>query len=358
MEANHTIPADPIGSTAGQQPFAARKGSDQSMTNPPASRVSGAWINRPTDVRITLGEFCLAKVRFRAATLSGLDWRFPLGSADEMFREQLQTGVEVVYVPSLPVSGRLPRLSIRASGIRYVPGQAGRCYIDLEGTFQEYLAHFGSKPRKNLVRSVRLLSEASGGTIDFREYRTVEEAAEFYTVASNLSEKTYQEKLLKSGLPQTDDFRRAYFELARQDRVRGYILFLHGEPIAYAYCTTQNDIFTYQIIGYDPAFAQHSPGTVLLYLLLEGLFSEKRFTIFDFGTGEASYKKSFSTGESSCAVVYHFRYSPKNLIFLAAHSAAWLASISIVKSLSALRIKGIVKKLLRSGRLSVVKKTA
>jgi CelD/BcsL family acetyltransferase involved in cellulose biosynthesis len=47
------------------------------------------------------------------------------------------------------------------------------------------------------------------------------------------------------------------------------------------------------LLGHDPAFGQFSPGTVLLFLILERLFAERRFRVFDFGGMAAEYKVFF-----------------------------------------------------------------
>jgi len=317
------------------------------MTSTTGAQANASWVERSTQIRIVLGEFCLGHVRFRGATLTGLDWRRPIEIDEEAIERHLQSGAEVVYLASLPTTERLPRLCFRKHWVRYVPARIGRHYIDLEGTFQDYLRSFAAKQRNNLTRPVRRFIEASEGTVDFREYRHPDDMSAFYEAASPVTVKTFQHRLLKSGLPQSDDFRRKLLELAELDKFRGYVLFHDKSPIAFGYCLSQNDILTYQVSGYDPDFRQYSPGTLLLYYMLERVFAERRFRIFDFGTGDAFYKSFFSTGVAPCAVVYHFAYTPKNLAFLGAHLAAWLISTAIVKTLSALGIRDFVKKAFR-----------
>lgn len=317
------------------------------MIDTTGAQPSTSWIERSTQIRITLGEFCLANIRFRAVTLPGLDWRYPLDIADEVIQRQLQSRVDTVYLSSLHAPEHLPRVSFRKHWFRYVPAQVGRHYVDLDGTFQEYLRRFSAKSRNTLTRRMRKFSEANGGAVDFREYRNPDDLSAFYEAASEVTVKTYQYKLLKSGLPQNDEFRSKLVELARLNRFRGYVLFHGKSPVAFAHCTAQNDILTYQCPGYDPAFQQYSPGTVLLYHILDRIFSERRFRIFDFGTGEAAYKSFFGTGTAPCAAVYHFAYTPKNLAFLGVHLTAWSVSAAAVRILSVLRIKDSIKKAIR-----------
>ncbi len=86
-----------------------------------------------------------------------------------------------------------------------------------------------------------------------------------------------------------------------------YILFLHSRPVSYVFCFCTNGIATYDYVGYDPAFASLSSGTVLQYLILQSLFDAKRVEIFDFTEGEGQHKSLFKTDELRCAKTYCFR---------------------------------------------------
>jgi CelD/BcsL family acetyltransferase involved in cellulose biosynthesis len=46
--------------------------------------------------------------------------------------------------------------------------------------------------------------------------------------------------------------------------------------------------------GYDPAFASHSPGLVLLPRLIEDLVTTRAADSVDFGAGDADYKRMFA----------------------------------------------------------------
>jgi len=91
-------------------------------------------------------------------------------------------------------------------------------------------------------------------------------------------------------------------------------------PAAYALCMRQGDALIYSTIGYDPQYKDLSPGTVLLYLILQRLFAEQRFRIFDFvGGGDYGYKTMFSTGSLDYARVLWFPWSLKNFALVGLH---------------------------------------
>jgi CelD/BcsL family acetyltransferase involved in cellulose biosynthesis len=52
-------------------------------------------------------------------------------------------------------------------------------------------------------------------------------------------------------------------------------------------------VFHYAELGYDPALAPASPGTVLLFLLIQDLCAFDRPMVLNFGMGDAEYKRRF-----------------------------------------------------------------
>jgi hypothetical protein len=99
------------------------------------------------------------------------------------------------------------------------------------------------------------------------------------------------------------------------------------EPAAYVFCRIDHDVIVYKHIGYDKRFAQSSPGTVLLYLMLQRLFKEGEFRLLDFdGTEYYAYKEFFATRAISCARLFWFPLRPPEIVLFGAHwviTTAW-----------------------------------
>jgi CelD/BcsL family acetyltransferase involved in cellulose biosynthesis len=170
-----------------------------------------------------------------------------------------------------------------------------RYYIDMTGSYDDYLARFSSKTRSTFRRKERKLAELSGGAIDIREYRTPDDMDEFLKYAEPLSRITYQAKLLDAGLPTTGEAQAEMMALAAQNRIRAFLLFIEGKAVSYLYLPIENDIISYAFLGYDPAVANLSPGTVLQLYALEKLFAESCYRYFDFTEGEGAHKQMFGT---------------------------------------------------------------
>jgi CelD/BcsL family acetyltransferase involved in cellulose biosynthesis len=92
-----------------------------------------------------------------------------------------------------------------------------------------------------------------------------------------------------------------------------------GKPISYGMCRTETDIITYLIIGYDPEYRQFSPGTILLLRIVEALFAEHRFRVFDLGGHAADYKAFHATGSIDYLRVIWMPITSKNLALVGAH---------------------------------------
>jgi CelD/BcsL family acetyltransferase involved in cellulose biosynthesis len=222
-------------------------------------------------------------------------------------------GADGYLVRSLPAD-RLEALRSAHPKLRlFVRQHYRRSYASLQGGWEAYLATFSAKARSTLKRKVRKLAERSGGALDLRVYRSAAEMDEFYKHARIVSAKTYQERLLKAGLPDGDDFLDELRQQAREDAMRGWVLFLDGEPISYLYAPAEGATLIYAYLGYDPLSAAWSPGTVLQFEAMRQLIEEGRFSLFDFTEGEGQHKLLFGTGAVECVDLLLVRPTLGNL---------------------------------------------
>jgi CelD/BcsL family acetyltransferase involved in cellulose biosynthesis len=254
------------------------------------------------------------------------------------------------YVRSLPVSVEQPVLSRRDGYLCYVPSQFQRYYIDLGMTFDEYGQKFSSKTRSTIKRKLKKYAEHCGGTIPWKVYRTPAELQEFFGLARTVSAKSYQEKLLDAGLPDTDEFKRDVLTMAADDNVRGYILFDGATPVSYLFCPIRNGVLLYQYLGYDPGYTTWSVGTVLQWVALENIFAEKRFRIFDYTEGQSEHKRLFGTHSARCANVMFVESSVSAAALIRAHIAMSDLSKHAGDLLDRYGLKSRIKKLIRFGR--------
>ena len=229
-------------------------------------------------------------------------------------------GADGLRVLSAPTE-RLAAVAARFPG--FVAGgrqDYRRHYIDMSGSFADYMARFSGKTRSTLRRKAKKLAEESGGTT-VTEHRSPAEIEAFLAAALPLSAKTYQARLLDAGLPDSPEARRAMLEAAEDDRMRGFLLHAGGQAIAYLSLPVvgprTGGTLVYAHLGYDPDHARLSPGTVLQMEALERLFAEQRYRWFDFTEGEGAHKAMFGTGSAACSSFVLLRPTLANRALLA-----------------------------------------
>ncbi|MFO1187530.1 MAG: GNAT family N-acetyltransferase [Alphaproteobacteria bacterium] len=175
-----------------------------------------------------------------------------------------------------------------------------RHLVDLTTGYEAYLAGFSAKTRSTFRRKLRKFEDLSGGKIEWREFRDRSEIDVFFPLAREVSAKSYQEQLMDAGLPDTEGFRDKARALAAAGAVRAYILFLGGKPVSYLYMPVERGAVIYAYLGYDPACAEHSPGTVLQLLAMERLFADPAVKLLDFTDGAGHHKELFATHKELC----------------------------------------------------------
>lgn len=220
-------------------------------------------------------------------------------------------------VTSLPA--RHARSVAEAAGLLAVRRQAyTRYFIDLGLGFDAWFAGLSGNTRSGLKRKAKKLAAANGGVLDVERFTTPAELEQFHAAARLLSAKTYQERLMGAGLPDTAAFRREMLARGAADTARAWLLRVAGAPVAYLYCPAVGDTLIYDHVGHDPAWAEHSPGAVLQLEALRDLMAEGRFAWFDFTEGEGQHKRQMASGGEACVDLLLLRPTVANHAAVAA----------------------------------------
>lgn len=243
---------------------------------------------------------------------------------------------------------RFPRgLSKQGAWLCYSPRQERLYLVELGGSFQVYLSRRSAKSRQNLKRSVKYFLDFNPDALEV--FTESEDMAEFQREAVTISRQTYQERMLKAGLPATADFLQSMQEKAHSGEARGYLLREHDRVVAFAWCTAKDETMVYQIIGYLPQNSKQSPGTVLLYLIIQDLFALGKYRLLDFGPGRASYKESFATHWVEFADSYLIRHCLGNQVRLWLHWRLERFSTTVGRILDRFGFKKKIRLLMRVG---------
>jgi CelD/BcsL family acetyltransferase involved in cellulose biosynthesis len=201
-------------------------------------------------------------------------------------------------VTSLPEDRQAAMIYASGGMLPFVRQRYTRYFLDFEIGFDAWFGSLSSNARQSLKRKAKKV--AAGGALDVRRFRAPDELEAFHAIARQISLRTYQERLLGSGLPDSAEFIQEMLALGAADRARAWLLYIAGEPVAYLYCPVVGDTVIYAHVGHDPAFNDLSPGAVLQLEAMRDMFAENRFGRFDFTEGEGQHKRQFATGGVAC----------------------------------------------------------
>jgi CelD/BcsL family acetyltransferase involved in cellulose biosynthesis len=309
---------------------------------------STVWKSKTIHLRYSLSYVKLFQVAFQALEdVRPFDPDRPVISNLPLPPRELPSDHDVLVVRHQLLASRVAVISWMGDILCYVPRQLPHFYTDLRGGPDQAFKSMSSKTRATIVRKVRQYKAFCGGEIRWHVYRTPEDLLKFHAQAVELARKTYQERLFDSGLPDTDAFRTSMLDLAARDLVRGFILFYGELPVAYLYTPAPDGFLIYDYLGYDPAYAVHSPGTVLQYLALEELYAESRFPIYYWGYGYSQTKQVFSTREVLAADLFYLRPTLRNRLAVYAHYGIDRLAEASGHILSRMRLKHAIKRWLK-----------
>lgn len=209
--------------------------------------------------------------------------------------------------------------------------------LQLDESFEAYLKSMSAKARANIRRTSRQLSKAADGNVNLRRVTTIDDVPEFLEGAVKVSRRSWQHKVLGERVRADESGRRSLEDLASRGVLRCYLLECRGAPcafvIGYQYC----GVYQYAEIGFDEDFAEYSPGTVLLFHIIEDLHEHNPPTTFNFGVGDSTYKRRFGNCRRSDVSCLIMRKNAVNW-FLASSHSLFTRSIKVAKKLVGRRV--------------------
>jgi hypothetical protein len=157
---------------------------------------------------------------------------------------------------------------------------------------EQYWGQFSRKTRYNLRRAAKKLDHTLAPVTE------ASQVVDFLAKVHQVEQKTWQARRLRVRFKNSPRERRFWEGIASLGALRSYLLEQKGQPLAFVLGIQWNGCFIYYDIGYDAAYAQYSPGTVLLFRLLEDLIARTPPRLFDFGFGDADYKQLFGNHQT------------------------------------------------------------
>jgi hypothetical protein len=186
--------------------------------------------------------------------------------------------------------------------------------IVLPGSFQDYLAQYKPRYRRNINRQIRILREFGGGRLELRKIDARDQIGEFVTFVQ--------------ALDWPGDYLRAipaqYAELtslAERGLFLAYLLFCGETPCAAVIGAIYKNTYRIEIIARNRSFDRFSPGTTILQLSIEDLIRGGRVASVELGIGWPRYRYSATNVTRPCASVYLLRKTLTNRFLTVSHQA-------------------------------------
>jgi CelD/BcsL family acetyltransferase involved in cellulose biosynthesis len=261
----------------------------------------------------------VARFNLRLVDLMG---EGPLAAADPRAQEALLLAIgraaepyDAIFLEGLPVGSALWNVIQSSPEVRrlyrlWMPsGVTQRHRIRLPASYEDYLHSQFPRKRRNALRRLTKKLE-SRAPVAIERVTRVEELPRFFGMVEKVAARTWQ--ALRLGQVFTADCPLAarLVRCAERGWLRSYVLLCGGEPIAFGLGLQADQVYRYEVIGYDPDWSEYGPGNVLLLRLLEDLFAFEKPQLLDFGHGESELKHRFANDLYPEANVYLVRRTP------------------------------------------------
>ncbi len=211
-------------------------------------------------------------------------------------------------------------------------------------SIDEYWQKFTSKTRNTLRRKVKQFDACQLDRIT-----APDQIPEFLVHAKRISQNSWQSDLLGLRV-HNDDFELQLFTLlATQQAFRSYLLWRSGRPVSFCIGTQLNGLFSYEEVGYDREFSSRSPGQVLVLRMIEDLFDYQTPKVFDFGGGDAEYKRQFSNQHSRSGHIWLLRPGVRSKLIVGYLSSRRILSQSLRAVLAGTGLLDRARQLSRRG---------
>ncbi|MGA2030667.1 MAG: GNAT family N-acetyltransferase [Thermoguttaceae bacterium] len=194
------------------------------------------------------------------------------------------------YLGSLHDLGRQHRIRVLTSAGRRSP------QIKIGDNFEEYLLKVLNRERRHSIRrKVRVLSRQNYRVTEFSRPEEMDQAIKAAMAVSKASWKGSRGSDISSSGARRGFYTEVAKDFARRGQLRIWLSYLDDTPIALEYYLASGRKLHFLVNDFDETFEKSSPGTVLLYQVLEQLHKEQ-VEEFDFGGEAYAYKMKWATG--------------------------------------------------------------
>ena len=229
---------------------------------------------------------------------------FGLRNCDEVMLENVPETSPLLHA----LDEYSPRFIIKKHVIDVCP------YLTLDEQTEEILRNI--ERRQSLKRKIKKLS--GNGTLRFRHYSDQEEMEKALVPLLEAYLQRFDHANLRKRLPLEVAF---HLELLRRmgpkQMIQFAVLEQEDRPIARHFGFSYNGVYLWVKPAFDPRYAEHSPGVVMLYHLIEHAW-KNGYREFDFLRGKELFKTNITEHFRQVVIVKLYRSFPNSILCKAA----------------------------------------
>jgi len=226
----------------------------------------------------------------------------------EMSRMLRDREVDLVFMNHLRVDSDAYGVMTTKPGFLcrgWLPENEKHWSVSLPETMDELYMRYSPKNRSNLRRLIKRLEKAYPDRIKVVTYTKEDQVQKTVEVMAEISAKTYQSQL-NSGFVDNEYTRDMLKLAAKRGWLRACVLFIEEEPAAFELALRYEKSYFGLHTGFDPKWKRFRVGTVLFLNFLKSICGDPAAKSFDFGFGDAEYKRLYSDQCWREASVYIF----------------------------------------------------
>jgi hypothetical protein len=223
--------------------------------------------------------------------------------------------------------------------------------LHLPPTFDEFLASRTKKVRSGLRYDAKRLEQRLGDRLRVERLDAPGDFDRVFGDIVRVTELTYQ-RGLGAGFADTPERRRLTELSLERGWFHAWVLYDEETPIAFWQGNVYRRTYHSGTTGYDPAYRKDRVGIYLLMRVIEDLCRNPDVDIFDFGFGDADYKRHFSDDAWSESDLVVFAARARPLAINATRTAVMGSAYGIRRGLDRIgltdRIKATWRRRLRT----------
>jgi CelD/BcsL family acetyltransferase involved in cellulose biosynthesis len=191
----------------------------------------------------------------------------------------------------------------------------------LESSLEQILATRKPKLRENVHRCLRRVESEVGAELELRVYRDPASAPILFDEVDAIASRSRHRR--ERGLFTGSELERTLVELGlERGWFRAYLLSIAGEPAAFWTGFAYGGAFGWRgVTGYDERYRRLGIGTYTFARMVDDLCRDPDVGVFDFGFGDAHYKRAFANGAREEQTVRVFGTGLRSIGFNLADSA-------------------------------------